>query len=243
VQNATIDNLEFEKVFNKGSITLRDIRIADHGTVSFRSSNLGKTDFILCDFTRAKLIFENSKLTESFFAESSFPRIVIGRGGINHNQAQLAFGQIAAAYQRQGDNVRALEYNAREVEALYRATRWKSWDILKKFNLWLNFISNNFGRYWMLGVVFSVFVGLLFFCFLLITTDKYEIGFPTIESTLVPVYLRFMNPIRFVDLESLFGAVSVKLNNWSYFWDLLGRVFLTYGYYQTIQAFRRYGRK
>jgi len=26
-------------------------------------------------------------------------------------------------------------------------------------------------------------------------------------------------------------------------WDFLGRIFVAYGFYQTIQAFRRYGRK
>ena len=56
-----------------------------------------------------------------------------------------------------------------------------------------------------------------------------------------------MNPLRFFELEALFNNTSqegiIKLNGLSYLSDFGGRIFLAYGYYQTIQAFRRFGRK
>jgi hypothetical protein len=56
-----------------------------------------------------------------------------------------------------------------------------------------------------------------------------------------------MNPLRFFELESIFKVGQerpfLSLSGWSYFWDLWGRVFVAYGFYQTIQAFRKYGRK
>jgi len=56
-----------------------------------------------------------------------------------------------------------------------------------------------------------------------------------------------MNPLRFFDTDALFTKGNNKpyltLTNLSYLWDFLGRVFVAYGYYQTIQAFRRFGRK
>ena len=66
------------------------------------------------------------------------------------------------------------------------------------------------------------------------------------DPRLIASLFRFMNPLRIFDLETLFtqhGKTFVTLTGTSYLFDLLGRITLTYGYYQTIQAFRRFGRK
>jgi len=247
IEKATIVNLKFENVFNNGLITLRELRIPPNGLVSFKSSNLGKADFIYCNFSKAILEFENSKITEAFFSETEFPKKVLVNGKKNYGQAQLTFGQLATAFQKQGDNIRALEYNSRELEAHYRTLKWLSPNFFHKLNLWLNAISNNFGRYWMLGVLFSFGIGLLFFCFLLVSTHQYKWGVPSFDWNLLPAYLKFMNPLRFFELEALFNNTpkegSIKLNGLSYLADFGGRIFVAYGYYQTIQAFRRFGRK
>jgi hypothetical protein len=215
--------------------------------ISFKSSNLGKTDFIYCDFSKALLEFENCKITEAFFSETEFPKKVIVNGRRNYGQAQLIFGQLATAFQKQGDNIRALEYGSRELEAHYKTLKWLSPNFFQKLNLWLNDISNNFGRNWIRGGVFSFCVGFLFFCLLLIATDKYSWGLPSFNFDLLPAYLKFMNPLRFFELEQLFKNTpmeeAIKLNGLSYLADFGGRIFVAYGYYQTIQAFRRFGRK
>jgi uncharacterized protein YjbI with pentapeptide repeats len=247
IEKTTITNLIFESVINNGLITLRELNIPPLGMVSFKSSNLGKADFIYCNFSKATLEFENSKITEAFFSETEFPKRVLVNGRKNYGQAQLAFGQLATAFQRQGDNIRAFEYMSRELEAHYRNINWLSFDFFHKLNLWLNLISNNFGRDWVRGVAFSLGVGLLFFCLLLISTDKYTWGLPGIQLELLPGFLKFMNPLRFFELEALFNNTpkegTIKLNSYSYLADFGGRVFVAYGYYQTIQAFRRFGRK
>ncbi|HYF29652.1 MAG TPA: hypothetical protein VD993_00885 [Chitinophagaceae bacterium] len=247
IEKTTINNLRFEKVFNNGLLTLRELSVLYGGLVSIKSSNLGKTDFIYCNFSKAVLEFENSKVTEAFFSETEFPKRVLIGGKKNYGQAQLAFGQLATAFQKQGDNIRALEYTSREVDAHYRAIRWFSRNFFQKLNLWLNAVSNNFGRDWVRGVIFSFGVGLLFFCLLLISTDKYSWGLPTFDLNMLPAYLKFMNPLRFFELETLFrntpAADTLTLNEYSYLADFGGRVFVAYGYYQTIQAFRRFGRK
>lgn len=244
IQKVTVANIFFQKMYNNGLITLRELKISNGGIVSVKSSNLGKTDFINCDFSKGQLEFENSKITEAFFSETDFPKAIYNNGARNYSQAQLAFGQLATAFQKQGDNVRMLEYNSRELEAHYNTINWLTRDIFKKINLWLNFVSNNFGRYWARGILFSFGMGLLFFSFLLISTDAYHLGLPSLDFGLVPAFLKFMNPIRFIDTETLFAKQpAIVLNEWSYFWDFLGRIFVTYGFYQTIQAFRRYGKK
>ena len=247
IEKATITNLKFDSVYNNGIITLRELSIPPEGIVSFRSSNLGKADFIYCNFSKATLEFENSKITEAFFSETEFPEKILVNGKKNHAQAQLTFGQLATAFQKQGDNIRALEYASRELEAHYKTLTWSSAAFFHKLNLWLNSISNDFGRSWVTGVIFSFAAGLIFFCLLLVSTDNYSCGWPRFDEKMLPAYLKFMNPLRFFELDALFNNTSkegvVKLNGRSYLADFGGRIFVAYGYYQTIQAFRRFGRK
>jgi hypothetical protein len=237
--------LSFDRLYNKGDISLREITIPKDGDISILSSNLGKCDFIHCDFSRASLIFDNSKITEVFISHSSFPKIVKLDGKYSPSQARLAFGQLATAFSKQGDTVGSLEYQSREIEAYYNALPLFSKHFLHKTNLWLNKISNNFGRSWGYGIIFSLACGFIFFTLLLISSSEFAFGFPTVRWDLLPAYLKFMNPLRFIETESLFTSMSAPLtfNITSYLWDFLGRIFVAYGYYQTIQAFRRYGRK
>lgn len=240
IEKVTFKHLLFRKVFNYGQISLKELKISKDAKVSLLSSNLGKTDFINCRFSGAILEFENSKIVECFLSESDFPENILINGAKNYAQAQLAFGQLTTAFQKQGDTIRALEYQAREVEAhFWGITPWHS-DPLTKFNLGLNWLSNDFGRNWLRGVFFSFSVGVIFFVLILMSSCAF-FCIPKIQENLVSTFLMFMNPLRFIDLERLFS--ELKLNNWSYLWDFLGRIAVAYGYYQTIQAFRRFGRK
>jgi hypothetical protein len=246
IEKSTIINLKFNKLYNNGIISLKELTIPSRGLLSFKSSTLGKTDFINCNFSNAVLEFQNNKITEAFFSETEFPKKVTVDGKANYGQAQLAFGQLATAFQKQGDSIRALEYISRELEAHYYHSKWRT-SFFTKLNLFLNGISNSFGRNWIKGVGFSFGIGFLFFCLLLISTDKYHWGFPVFDFNMTPAYLRFMNPLRFFELQDLFKNTekqdAIKLNELSFIADFGGRIFVAYGYYQTIQAFRRFGRK
>jgi hypothetical protein len=253
VEKSVIEKLQFREVYNYGLISLRELDIPNKGILSIVSSSLGKTDFINCNFSKASFEFENSKVTELFLSETDFPKIVITNGVKNNSQAQLAFGQLNTSFQKQGDTIRSLEYQSREVEAHYNnLSKWFHGRFpfvdLTKINLWLNKWSNNFGRYWARGILFSFIVGGIFFYCLVISTQEYRIAFAfDYNSSFLQSFLKFMNPLRFFELENLFknpeGQSSVTLSWVSYLCDFLGRVFVAYGFYQTIQAFRRFGRK
>jgi uncharacterized protein YjbI with pentapeptide repeats len=249
IQNVKITGwIRFQKVYNKGEIFLRGIHVKPSSQLGIFSSDLGKTDFINCDFSKAVFEFENSKMTDVFLSETDFPLTARLKGVANPAQAQLAFGQLATAYSKQGDTVKALEYQAREIEAHYAGLKFYSKDFFKILNLGLNKWSNNFGRHWQRGVIFSILFGIVFFYFLVISSDEYQVRFPIqMNSNLVMAFLKFMNPLRFLDTESLFrngtNKPALTLNGWSYVWDFVGRLVVAYGFYQTIQAFRRFGRK
>ena len=253
VEECTITNLQFWRFINKGLISLRGLTIPAEGVIGVHSSNLGETEFINCRMALATLEFDNSRLTEVFLAETDFPKKVQLRKKVNHKQAQLAFGQLRTAFDKQGDTVRALEYQAREIEAHYHdiPSFWRrEFPFLHftKLNLGLNRLSNDFGRDWGRGVLFALEVGLLCFTGLVWTTKEYSFhGHWRFDFRLIASFARFMNPLRFFDLEALFtqnGRQSYVTLTWgSYVLDLLGRVLIAYGYYQIIQAFRRFGRK
>lgn len=254
IGNATFKTLNFADLYNKGTIAINELTPKDSpGEIIINSSNLGRTEFIHCHFSNEKLRFNNSRITEIFISDSDFPKLVYkdNKNEPDPIQAKLAFGQLHTALSNQGDTVRALEYQSREIAAHYQTLRWFSlrrpWFNFTKFNLWLNWISNDFGRDWVRGIFFTFGVGLLFFVLLLISTDRYQFGIPTIDWDLLPCFLKFMNPLRFFDFDLLFKSdakfSTMQFIPGSYLWDFLGRIFLAYGFYQTIQAFRRYGRK
>jgi hypothetical protein len=248
LEKVSLKKLHFDKIYNEGIITLKEINIQENGVLSIHSSSIGRTDFILCDFSKAILEFENSKIADSFLSETDFPNAVKIGNDINHAQAQLAFGQLHTAFQKQGDTVRSLEYQSREIEAHYRKLKWfitkkKPYVNITWLNLWLNKVSNNFGRNWFRALIFSILIGIIFFYSLVLSTKEYHFGLPiTLDSGLIKSFFKFMNPLRFFETDALFQK-SVSLSAWSYLFDFAGRIFIAYGFYQTIQAFRRFGRK
>lgn len=260
-KGSRVVNIEIKNTKNLGYILFSDILIPQGGSLKLLSSDLGKADFIRCYFESASFEFENSKVSEIFLAETDFPKTVFVNGKKNYPQAQLAFGQLQTAYQKQGDSVRANEYHAREVEAHFKTIRWDrkifikriKWSIpwfskmvFTKINLFLNRLSNNFGRDWFRSVVFSIVSGLLIFYIMILSTDEYYFAFrPTLNLEFFEAFLKFMNPLRHFETEKLFeyNSPNVTLSKCSYLVDFLGRVIITYGYYQTIQAFRKFGKK
>jgi hypothetical protein len=252
IDSSILHHIRFQYVINITTISFQGITMPPDGSLSILDSNMGKTEFINCNFEHATLEFQNSRITDFFIAGSELPKKVVLHGKPNHIQAQLAFGQLTTSLQKQGDSVRALEYQSRELEAHYYSIPifLKKWPFLNltKVMLWLNKWSNQFGRNWGMGVVFSFSSGLLFFYFLILSSNEFHFA-PHIyaDSRLTSSYLKFMNPLRFFDTEALFKLNNdtsyLTLSGWSYLWDFLGRIFVAYGFYQTIQAFRRFGRK
>jgi hypothetical protein len=250
--NIQLNTIVFRDMRNNGHISLNSLTFLGGGSLRMKLADMGKTDFILCDFHAGRFEFENSKITDVFMAESDFPEMVLSGDMQNFRQAQLAFGQISTAYQNQGDTVRALEYQAREIEAHYNALTWLPRGIrsfsFTKLSLWLNKCSNDFGRSWSRGISFSFAIGICLFYFLVNSSQEYSIGWGFHwDRRFVGSFLKFMNPLRFFETENLFRSGSDKpyltLTPGSFILDFVSRFLIAYGFYQTIQAFRRYGRK
>ncbi|MDO6433040.1 hypothetical protein Q4E93_20700 [Flavitalea sp. BT771] len=111
----------------------------------------------------------------------------------------------------------------------------------------MNKWSNDFGRSWIRGVIFSFGTGLLFYNVLLFSSTEFPREVSPLDTRLIASFLKFMNPLRFYETEFLFRPCNnnsyLTLSPISYFIDFVSRIIIAYGFYQTIQAFRRFGRK
>jgi|GEM_PF-3895943 len=247
------NELEFNEVYNEGRTSFRGVTVPQGGRLIFRNCTMGRSDFIRCDFSNATLEFEDSKVTEIFVSETDFPQKVTRRGESSPKQAQLIFGQLRTAFDKQGDLARSLEYQAREIEAHFQDIKsyWRRrfpWLHFTKLALGLNKLSNDFGRDWGRGIVFSFGVGIICFYLLVISSTEYSFGWGlAINARMIAAFAHFMNPLRFFETEAVFRMngkdAFLTLTAGSYLIDFIGRIFVIYGYYQTIQSFRRFGRK
>lgn len=100
----------------------------------------------------------------------------------------------------------------------------------------LNAISNWFGSSYLMGLLFTVSIAGLFFSLSLNHIGNYEFT-TTISDWEWRYFVQYLNPTHRFDYMKL---VDVNPRQWFFIWDFIGRVFVGYGIYQTITAFRKY---
>ncbi len=111
-----------------------------------------------------------------------------------------------------------------------------------RFLLWLNKYSNNFGLSWFRGVVFTMTTAMIFYWLINYTGATRQMFIVNWRfdnfGEVWEGYLRILNILSFGnDLENF------SLNAWGKTLLLLSRIFIGYGIYQTISAFRKYSNK
>ncbi|MFZ4680373.1 MAG: pentapeptide repeat-containing protein [Flavobacterium sp.] len=107
------------------------------------------------------------------------------------------------------------------------------------FILFFNYISNNHGKSWTRGFLFTIIFGFLFFNLSIIYTDIYLFDIKCnaigkIEHQF-QYFIQFINPTHDIDYLKYFNPT-----NFFYFYDFFGRLLVGYGIYQTVQAFRKF---
>ena len=110
--------------------------------------------------------------------------------------------------------------------------------------LYLNKWSNNYGRSWIRGTFFTLLTGMIVFGALSSNTNlifKFE------KAGVENFIHDFIKIINILDLKPFDNENENSLfsenKDWIFYLILfIGRIFIGYGYYQTIQAFRKYGK-
>ena len=109
-----------------------------------------------------------------------------------------------------------------------------------KIILFFNKISNDFNRSWKIGAIFTFLTTLIFFflinIFLLCIQEISITNSPQIFYNNINEFMTFMNPLAWnYRLYNTENSIAIIIT-------FIGKIFIGYGYYQTIQAFRKYGK-
>lgn len=109
--------------------------------------------------------------------------------------------------------------------------------------LWLNTISNKNGLSWWRGFVFTIVVACLFFIVInylgIVNAHFFEWGWKGWDS-FGEVWKNYLNMFYLTDFKDKFSGVKLNALGETVFF--ISKIFIGYGIYQTISAFRKYGK-
>lgn len=135
----------------------------------------------------------------------------------------------------------ALSYKSKEL-SLYKKELKDRKHSAEIILLWLNTASNNNGLSWLRGVGFTIFVAILFF---------WAINYVGINNARIfvidwrferfgDVWGQFLEMFNLINYREKFEPLT--LNEWGATLVMLSKIFIGYGIYQTISAFRKFGK-
>lgn len=165
---------------------------------------------------------------------------------ISHSFKRETYRILKNESLKQNDRINGLEYHAHEMEAyredLKTSVKWYNKDrIILAFNRFTNY----YGLHWGLGLAVTLGIALFFYLVYYLSLDIHPVRF-TMQTNLSDTwdclgisssyFAQFINPTHSISFMEKY------VGNWSIFWDLISRIFIGLGIYQTIQAFRKFGR-
>lgn len=108
-----------------------------------------------------------------------------------------------------------------------------------KLLLWFNKNSNIFGTDWVVGINFTILVTLVAYIIILYSSPNL-LFLPNLEG--VGNFLKgLVDILNLTDWNNI-TILDEKLTTWQYIFLFIGRIFVAYGVYQTVQAFRKFGK-
>lgn len=224
------------------------------GYIVFQDSKLGETEFLNTDFEKFhEIVIANSNISnivlhKYFFNISSYNKNeMIGYGikdkGENYSNLKNVYNQLKKSALNKGDIDSANRYQSLEYHNLFKNKKLSTDKIL----LFLNHVSNKNGYSWGRGILFTFLVSLFSFFIYIFLNEKenYLLSLHYFSNTLVEMEnLRIWN--KFIKFFTSFPKLTLdeyKKDSWEInLWIWLSRVFVGYGIYQTIAAFRKYGK-
>lgn len=142
------------------------------------------------------------------------------------------------------NSVEALHYRRLEMDEYQKEIKHVG-TVSERFLLCLNKLSNNHGISWLRGCIFTIAVSILAFSIYLLSLGNLPFtwgfsdfqAFSAASQTTMKYYVDFLIVTHRINFMEEFSPSAC-----SYLIDFVGRIFIGYGIYQTIQAFRKYGK-
>jgi hypothetical protein len=199
---------------------------------------MGKWDIINCDFSNTSFVIYSSKITEAFYTNTKFPEILSLPEKIEEKENPQdifrdGYNQLKTIAQKQNDRKMFLHFQAAELRSYYETLTWNKHDRYTKFQLLASKVSSDYGTSWWKGVKFVLICNLMFIvvCFGLRPINFSWSGIGNCLNL-------FLSSLSLISTPKILTAES----NWEMNWFYLSRIPLAFGIYQTIAAFRKFGK-
>ncbi|OJJ23266.1 hypothetical protein BKI52_02610 [marine bacterium AO1-C] len=239
------------KVNIKQVLSPKWITLESKSQINLSKSNLGNAVFKAVAFEEfGQVSIGDTKLNNISTVNKHFPLKAENLGNraddagkLQHDPAQMAeiYNQLYLAMQKQGNRLKEMEYYSQYLSWQRKATlQEKNWPALISLSLYQ--FSTNFGQSWVKGLGISLLIGLIFYFFYSISLGGVQVGFQYLTFDNIffhgKHFFQFLLPTHKLDF-----IPHTQSRFLSSFLDIFSRIALGYMYYQTITAFRRFGRK
>jgi hypothetical protein len=241
-ENNTLElsSIVFKNIFandfstNLGNMKWNNLMPKENAEIVIQSAIMGRWDIINCDFQNVKMVLYSSKITDAFYTNTKFPTVLYPpeeEKNILKQQDILrdGYNQLKTLAQKQNDRKTFLHYQAAELRSYYATLHW-----YKNFRTWFQLTamkwSNNFGASWTRG---AAFVGIANLIFLVVSFSCRDFDI-TQAGSFIAYYFEFLfSVVRKPDFIS---------GSWETTWYFISRIFIAFGIYQTVAAFRKFGK-
>lgn len=238
-KNIALHTLYLNEFINKGNVSFTNIISGIYLTI--HNSILGSFNLVNEDLnTFEETVIANSNIEgiklgvypKKIHSYSSNPKLGYGLKDKTKNSYNLRniYNQFKQVAKSSGDIDIMYKYKSLELRELIRIKKVGFDSIL----LILNWVSNNNGRSWVRGVLFTLLIGFVFFLQYIKSIGVDSESFVLYEDYIL--YLTSFPELSLKKYEEFNKHWNVSLVIW------LSRIFVSYGIYQTISAFRKYGR-
>lgn len=187
-----------------------------------------------------EVIINNLFFSEIVYHEAHWLKVRAGVEILNNNRYYHTY--LKQTFLVFGDKLTAQTHHFYEMEAHRKeVSKWSKDGIL----LGLNLISNRHGLDYKTGLKFTGITGLAFYIIYILTmyNQFYNTEWQGWSEFLSACNFTIKNFFVFLFPSHGFNFIeNSNPNSLAYMIDFLGRVFIGYGIYQTIQAFRKYGK-
>lgn len=238
-KQVNISSLVLTEFHNKGSMFFTNILSGWH--LIIQDSIVGNLNFINSDINIFdEIVIADSKLNgiglknypNRILSSSSNPKVGYGIKDKSKGKENLknVYTQLKEVARTNGDFDNANKYKSLEHKQLLRSKKLSPDSVL----LFLNWISNNNGQSWLRGAFFTIIVSVIFCILYFMTLNIESHQFPNYKELVL-----FITSFPKLELEKF----EIQNKSWKIslvIW--LARIFISYGIYQTITAFRKYGR-
>lgn len=241
------NGLDLSQAIISGNISLHDLKINEFKAVNNTESNKLYESYIS---EEGKIPYTNKRETYRILKQSLSKNCnEIESLEFRKREFQTFYNEIKSNLKNillpeSISHLKEIDYFKAYIKKLFTKRTRIKFKLLKLFTnlqnliiLILNFISNYFGVSWFVALLFILGIGGFFFLLSITEINEYYLvtNPKEWEWEHFKYFLEFLNPTHKFDYVQEDG-----LTTRFYLFDFIGRIFVGYGIYQFIQAFRKY---